>query len=137
MHPRVHAVSYGRLVELEAGLKQEVQELLNLGEQSDQGEVALPEGLVLEDELNLRQERLVNLAQARKVLEERANERYAAEKAEYEAKVKERTKKARKRHHKPKGRPPKAPEPGPRNKDQYNFTDPDSRITPAPTAGAV
>jgi len=123
-----HAVSYGRLVELEAQLKREVQELLNLGEQADQGEVALPQGLVLEDELSLRQERLVNLAPARKVLEERANERYAAEKAEYEAKMKERTKKARKRHHKPKGRPPKAPEPGPREKDQYNFTDPDSRI---------
>jgi len=108
-----HAVSYGRLVELEAELKREVQELLNLGEQADQGEVALPQGLVLEDEINLRQERLVNLAQARKVLEERANERYAAEKAEYEAKMKERTKKARKRHHKPKGRPPK-----PRNPDR-------------------
>jgi transposase len=123
-----HAVSYGRLVELEAELKREVQELLNLGEQTDQGEVALPEGLVLEDELNLRQERLVNLAQARQVLEERANERYAAEKAEYESKMKERAKKARKRHHKPKGRPPQAPEPGPQDKDQYNFTDPDSRI---------
>lgn len=123
-----HAVSYGRLVELEAELKREVQELLTLGEQADQGEVELPEGLVLEDELNLRQARLMNLAQARKVLEERANERYAAEKAEYEAKMKERTKKARKRHHKPKGRPPQAPEPGPHNKDQYNFTDPDSRI---------
>jgi transposase len=123
-----HAVSYGRLVELEAEMKQEVQELLSLGEQMDQGEVLLPEGLVLEDELNLRQERLVNLAQARKVLEERANERYAAEKAEYEAKMKERTRKARKRHHKPKGRPPKAPEPGVRDQDQYNFTDPDSRI---------
>ena len=56
------------------------------------------------------------------------NERYAAEKAEYEAKMRERTKKARKRHHKPKGRPPQPPEPGPRDKDQYNFTDPDSRI---------
>jgi transposase len=123
-----HAVSYKRLLELETQLRQEVQELLTLGEQADQGEVVLPEGLVLEDELSLRQERLVNLAQARKVLEERANQRYAAEKAQYEAKVKERTKKARKRHHKPKGRPPKAPEPGPRNKDQYNFTDPDSRI---------
>jgi hypothetical protein len=63
-------------------LKQEVQELLNLGEQADQGELELPEGWVLEDELNLRQARLLNLAQARKVLEERANERYAAEKAE-------------------------------------------------------
>lgn len=123
-----HAVSYGRLVELESELKQEVQELLSLGEQADQGEVELPEGLVLEDELTLRRERLVNPVQAQKVLEERANERYAAEKAEYEAKMKERTKKARKRHHKPKGRPPQPPEPGPRDKDQYNFTDPDSRI---------
>lgn len=122
------AVSYGRLVALEAELKQEVQELLSLGEQADQGEAELPEGLVLEDELNLRQARLVDLAQARQVLEERANERYAAEKAEYEAKMKERTRKARKRHHKPKGRPPQPPEPGPRKKDQYNFTDPDSRI---------
>jgi transposase len=69
-----HAVSYGRLVELEIALKQEVQELLSLGERADQGEATLPEGLVLEDELNLRQERLVNLAQARKVLEERARE---------------------------------------------------------------
>lgn len=123
-----HAVSYGRLQELESQLKQEVQELLSLGEQADQGEVELPDGLVVEDEITLRQERLVNLAEAKKVLEARAQERYVAEKAEYEAKVQERTKKARKRHHKPKGRPPQAPEPGPREKDQYNFTDPDSRI---------
>ncbi len=123
-----HALSYGRLVELEVQLKREVQELLNLGEQADQGEVELPRGLVLDDEITLRQERLVHLAKARKVLEERANERYVAEKAEYEVKMKERTKKARKRHHKPKGRPPQAPEAGPRDKDQYNFTDPDSRI---------
>ena len=122
-----HAISYGRLVEVEVALKQEVQELLRLGERADQGEVTLPEGLILEDELYLRQERLVNLAQARKVLEQRASERYAAETAAYEAKMKERTKKARKRHHKPKGRPPQPPEPGPRAKDQYNFTDPDSR----------
>ena len=123
-----HAVSYGRLLELETQLKQEVQELLNVGEQADQGEVELPEGLVVEDEIALREERLVNLADAKKVLEERAKERYTAEQTEYEAKLKERNKKARKRHHKPKGRSPQAPEPGPREKDQYNFTDPDSRI---------
>jgi hypothetical protein len=123
-----HAVSYKRLLELETQRRQEVQELLTLGERADQGELQLPEGLVLEDEIRLRQERLVNLAQAKAVLEARAQERYQAEQAEYEAKLKERTKKARKRHHKPKGRPPKAPEAGPRDKDQYNFTDPDSRI---------
>jgi len=30
------------------------------------------------------------------------------------------------------GRPPKVPVPGPRDTDQYNFTDPESRMTPAP-----
>jgi len=123
-----HAVSYKRLIELQSQLQQEVRELFRLGEQADQGELQLPEGLVLEDELKIRQERLANLAKAKAVLEERAQKRYAAEQAEYEAKLKERTKKARKRHHKPKGRPPTAPEPGPRDKDQYNFTDPDSRV---------
>lgn len=123
-----HAVSYGRLVELEMQLKQEVQELLSLGEQADQGEMDLPEGLIVEDEVMIRAERLAKLAQAKAVLEARAQERYAQEKAEYEAKMQERTKKTRKRHRKPKGRPPHPPEPGAREKDQYNFTDPDSHI---------
>ncbi len=123
-----HAVSYGRLIELEMQLKGEVQELLQLGEQADEGELRLPEGLVVEDELALREKRLAKLAEAKAVLEARAEERYAAEKAEYEAQVAERSKKARKRHQKPKGRSPQAPEPGPREKDQFNFTDPDSRI---------
>jgi transposase len=123
-----HAVSYKRLIEMESQLRQEVQDLFTLGEQADQGELQLPEGLVLEDELSIRQERLVNLAKAKAVLDARAQERYQAEQAEYEAKLKERTKKARKRHHKPTGRPPTAPEPGAKDKDQYNFTDPDSRI---------
>ena len=35
---------------------------------------------------------------------------------------------ARHRKRKPGGRPPKPPQPGVRDKDQYNFTDPDSRI---------
>ncbi len=123
-----HAVSYRRLVEMEADLQQEVNELFALGEQADQGERQLPEGLVLEDEIAIRQERLANLAKAKAVLEERAQVRYAAERAEYQAKERERKDKARKRHGKPRGRPLKPPEAGPQDKDQYNFTDPDSRI---------
>lgn len=127
-----HAVSYRRLIELEAHLRQEVQELLTLGEQADQGDRVLPAGVVVEDELALRQTRLANLAQAKAVLEARAQARYQAEKAEYEAKVREREAKARRSKRRPRGRKPKPPQPGPRDKDQYNFTDPDSRITPAP-----
>lgn len=131
------AVSYKRLVELEAKLRQEVAELFILGEQADQGEIHLPEGLVVQDEVALREERLAGLAKAKAVLEARAQERYEAEQAEYETKLREREEKARKTKRKPRGRKPKPPEPGPRDKDQYNFTDPDSRITPAPTAGTV
>jgi len=85
-----HAVSYKRLIELEAQLKQEVQELFALGERADQGEIRLPEGMVVADELTIRQERLLNLAKAKAILEERAKERFAAEQAEYETKVAER-----------------------------------------------
>ena len=123
-----HAVSYKRLIELDTQLRQEVDTLLRLGEQADQGERTLPDGLVIEDELTLRQERLAHLAKAKAVLEARAQERYAAEQAEYEAKRCEREEKARRKGRKPGGRPPQPPTPGPREQDQYNFTDPDSRI---------
>lgn len=122
------AVSYKRLLELEVQLRQEVHELFALGEQADQGELQLPEGLVLPDEIALRQERLANLAQAKAVLAARAQERYQAEKVDYEAKVRARDEKAQKMKRKPCGRAPKPPTPEPRDKDQYNFTDPDSRI---------
>ena len=122
------AVSYKRLIEMEAQLRQEVQQLLTLGEQADQGELSLPDGFVVEDELALRQVRLENLAQAKAVLEARAQERYAAEQADYEAKRREREDKARQSGRKPGGPEPKPPQSGPRDKDQYNFTDPDSRI---------
>jgi transposase len=122
------AVSYGRLKELEITLREEVARLFALGEQADQGEVELPEGLSLQDEIAYRKERLENLAKAKAVLEVRAKEQYEAEKAEYDAKLKEREEKARKRHQKPRGKTPKPPQAGPNDKDQYNFTDPDSRI---------
>jgi len=121
-----HAVSYGRLLTLEQQLRAEVEELLALAEQADQGN--LPQGLDVEVEIALRQERLANLAQAKVVLGARAQERYEAEKAEYEAKLREREEKARQTGRKPRGRAPQPPTPGPRTKDQYNFTDPDSRI---------
>ena len=132
-----HVVSYKRLIELEAQLKVEVHELFTVGEQADQGELQLPDDFVIADEIAIRQERLANLAQARQVLEARAQERYATEKAEYDAKLREREEKAHQDHRKPKGRTPKPPEPGPSDKDQYNFTDPDSRIMKNSTNSGV
>jgi hypothetical protein len=61
-------------------------------------------------------------------LEARAEERYQAELAEYQAKLQAREEKARETGRKPQGAEPKPPQPGVRDKDQYNFTDPGSRI---------
>lgn len=119
-----HAVSYQRLLELEHQLRAEVDELFARGEQAEQ--VRLPDGLILADEIARRQARLANLAQAHAVLEARAQERYQADRTEYEAKLRAREEKARTR--KPRGPQPKPPQPGPRDRDQYNFTDPESRI---------
>jgi len=123
-----HAVSHKRLLELEEKLREQVAQLFDLAERADQGEVNLPENLVIQDEIALRQTRLENLSKAKSVLQERAKQRYANELAEYEAKMRKREEKARKTKRKPGGREPKAPTPGPRDQDQYNFTDPDSRI---------
>jgi len=122
------AVSYKRLLQIETQLRAEVGELFVLGERADQGELQLPEGLDIANEIAMREERLANLAHAKAVLEERARERHAAEEAEYVAKLREREEKARKNGRKPGGRAPQPPQPGPQDKDQYNFTDPDSRI---------
>jgi hypothetical protein len=88
----------------------------------------LPGGFKIEDEISIRQARLARLEQARKVLEARATDRYQQEMAEYQAKLKEREEKAQALGRKPKGPEPKPPEEGPRGKDQYNFTDPESQI---------
>ena len=121
-----HAVSYGRLLQLERRLRIEVEELMALAGKADQED--LPEGLDVGFEITLRQGRLLDLAQAKAILEARAEERYKAEQAEYEAKLREREEKAKQTGRKPGGRSPKPPTAGPRAKDQYNFTDPDSRI---------
>src|SRR5213082_4050661 len=101
------AVSYKRLLEVEAQLRTEVEELFALSEQSDQPEV--PDGLVVRDEIARREDRLARLAEAKAVLEARAAERAAAEQAEYEAKLAERERTTGRR---PGGRPPTPPLPG-------------------------
>jgi transposase len=120
------AVSYKRLLELETHLRAEVQALFALAAHADQSSV--PDGMVVATELGLREERLARLAEAKAVLQARAEERQAIEQAEYEAKVREREAKAKHTGKPPRGKPPAPPTPGPRDDDQYNFTDPESRI---------
>jgi transposase len=120
------AVSYKRLLELEGVLRSEVEALFKLAEAAEAGEV--PEGCNLNDEIAFRQARLKRLEAARKALEARASAAYQAELAEYQAKLRAREEKVRDSGRKPGGRPPQPPVEGPRDKDQYNFTDPHSQI---------
>ncbi len=131
---RHNAISYKRLRELETQLRAEVEELFLLSEQSDQREV--PDGLVVREEMARREDRLARLAEAKAVLQARAGERAAAEQAEYEAKLAQRAERERTTGRRPGGRPPTPPVPGPRDGDQYNFTDPQSRIMKNPTDAA-
>jgi len=121
-----HAVSYKHLLALQAHLRVEVEELFALSERAELGE--LPARMVVSDEIAIRQARLARLAEAKAVLEARAQERTTLEQAEYDTKIQERAQKARQTGRTPRGRAPKPPTPGPRDKDQYNFTDPESRI---------
>jgi len=120
------AVSYKRLLAIEAYLQAEVNELFALAKAADGGQ--LPDEMNIADEIEQRERQLEQLAEAKKVLEARAQARYEAEKAEYEAQMQAREEKATKKGRKPSGRPPTPPTPEPRDKDQYNFTDPESRI---------
>jgi transposase len=122
---RHSALSYGHAVKIEAQLKAEVQELIRLGEAADQS--ALPDGVKLPDEIKRREDRLAAIAAAKVQIEARAKERFAAEQAEYEAKLAARAAKAVKGK-KPTGKPPKPPASGPRADDQINLTDEESRI---------
>ena len=120
------AVSHKRLLAIEAYLQAEVNELFTLAEAADRGQ--LPDELNIQGEIERRKQQLAQLAKAKEVLEARAQARYEAEKAEYDAKMQAREEKAAKKGRKPPGPPPSPPTPGPRDKDQYNFTDPESRI---------
>jgi hypothetical protein len=122
------AVSYQRAGELIAQLEGEVQQLLAKAEQADS--TPLYDGLTIPEEITRREERKAALAQARAEIEARAHARYTAQLAEHEEKRAEQAAK-KERGEKVMGRPLKAPTPTPAPSDQYNFTDPDSRIMKA------
>ena len=104
------AMSYGRMKEKQEQLKQEVQQLLAQAEAADAEEDERHgrhrRGDELPAELRRRETRLAKIKQAKKVLEQRARQKAGAE-----GNSNEEVQKAK-----------------PADKDQYNFTDPESRI---------
>ena len=101
------AMSYDRMLEKEKQLKVEVKRLLEQAEAADAEEDALygkdRTGDELPAELERRETRLKKIKEAKRALEQRARQKAVAE-----------------------GKEPKQAEP--KDKDQYNFTDPESRI---------
>ena len=122
------AMSWGYANRLEAQLREEVQTLL---EQAARADTEASPGLDIPEELARREARLAAIERAKAEIERRAQERYEAEQAEYEEKLKRRRDTEKATGKKARGREPKAPEPGPRAKDQVNFTDEESRIMPS------
>jgi transposase len=130
---RHSALSYGHAETIEAQLKGEVQELLALAQAVDG--VNVPDGMSVPEELKRREDRLAAIADAKAKIEARAAERFAREQADYEAKLAARAQRAARTGKNPGGKPPTAPEPGPRPKDQINLTDEQSRIMPVAGGG--
>ncbi|MGD0309821.1 MAG: IS1182 family transposase [Acidobacteriota bacterium] len=101
------AMSYGRMTEKEDQLRQEVRALLKEADRIDSREDKLygrnRHGDELPEELSRRETRLAKIREAKRALEERARERAKAE-----------------------GKDPETAKPA--DKDQYNFTDSESRI---------
>jgi transposase len=128
-----HALSWGYARKLEKQLKDEIKDLLRKAKRADKED--LPEGINIPEELARRESRLEAIAEAKAQIEQRAAERFAKEQQEYKKKLAARKAKEKETGKKPKGRPPKPPKPGLKNKDQVNLTDSDSRIMPSQGGG--
>jgi len=120
------AMSYGRMGEKIAELEQMVKELMGRAEQTDEAEDRRygkgRRGDELPEELRLRTRRLQTLREAKAALEERAGQKARAEGSPPEADDENDRPESRR------GKKPKTPPGVPKDKDQINFTDPDSRI---------
>jgi transposase len=130
---RHSALSYEHASQIEAQLKAEVADLLGKAEAADQAET--PDGMQVPEELARREKRLAEITRAKAVIEARAKERHARERAEYEAKIAARDAKAKQTGKKPRGREPQPPVEGPLPSDQVNLTDEESRIMPVAGGG--
>jgi len=123
---RHKAMSYEYIKKLESQLEAEIEKLLDLANQQDEQENAVD--LDIPEEIKRRKDRLEKIKEAKKVVEQRATERFQKEREEYEQKVQKREEQERQTGKKARGRAPQEPVNAPQQKDQYNFTDPQFRI---------
>ncbi len=120
------AVSHGHALGQMQILQDQIAQLTAKAEEADSA--PLQDGLTIPGEILRREQRLAQLRHATAVIEERAAARHLEDQHEHEEKLAARERKTRETGRKPTGKPPKPPTAGPGTKDQYNFTDPESRI---------
>ncbi len=120
------AVSYGHAVEQMKLAGEQITELLQKADDADS--TPLQDGLTIPEEIKRREDRIARLGEAKQAMEARAKERLIEEQSVYQEKLAARQAKEQSTGKKPKGKPPEPPKEGPRDKDQYNYTDPESRI---------
>lgn len=126
------ALSWAHANKIEAQLRREVQTLLALAEKTDCS--GAPDGMDVPAEIARREDRLDAITQAKAKIEQRAAERYMAERQEFDAKQAQRQAK-RDAGKKPRGKDPEPPTEGPKDGDQVNLTDDESRIMPTSSGG--
>ena len=124
---RHKAISYKRMDDKIRKLEAQVQKLLNDAEACDRREDALygkgRRSDQLPKQLQFRKSRLERIREAKKAIEQEAQDNFIIQQKEYQKKLKAREQRSDQR-----GRPPKAPSEKPDPKRQFNFTDPDSRV---------
>jgi len=120
------AVSYGHAVEQMKLAGEQITQLLQKAEDADS--TPLQDGLTIPEEIKRREDRIAKLSVAKQAMEARAKERFIEEQAAYQEKLAARQTKQQSTGKKPPGKAPEPPKEGPRDKDQYNYTDPESRI---------
>lgn len=120
------AVSYGHAVEQMKLAGEQISQLLQKAEDADS--TPLQDGLTIPEEIKRREDRIARLREAKQAMEARAKERLIEEQAAYQEKLASRQAKEQATGKKPRGKAPEPPKEGPRDKDQYNFTDTESRI---------
>ncbi|MEP7185487.1 MAG: IS1182 family transposase [Rhodanobacter sp.] len=126
------ALSWAHAQRIEAQLREEVHTLMRLAEQTDRADV--PDGMDVPAEIARREDRLTAIAHAKATIEQRAQERHALEQEAYKAKQ-ARREAQRQAGKKPRGKAPQPPQVGPRDSDQVNLTDEESRIMPVSGGG--
>lgn len=123
---RHSAMSHERIEEQLLLAEEQIAQLLAKAEDADS--TPLRDGLSVPEEIARREDRMAKLREAKAEIEERAKARFQEEMEEHREKMAAREAREKTQGRKPRGKAPKPPEEGPRPKDQYNFTDPESRI---------